>query len=209
MSAAALLTSLSNAISFCGSSIPLSTTSAAPSSSSTENQDLAPPPATPEQLGTNLDATLAMLQVLHARVFPAALGVVIHAHESIFCLRVADAEIDGVQGAADDVRAMKSSLPSFGRCIYQVGKHLVFAPPTVYCCCHSFRFQAMQRQEVLFCKHILALRLALLLDERFREGETGTSLNSATSAQLLLPQHRIVRERLISAEEFAALMMEL
>ena len=225
MSAAALLTSLSNTIAATGAAnrgeLPsqafatstLSVTNNNSSSSSSGTNTGGGGCENPHSHGTNLDATLAMLQVLHARVFPAALGVVIHAHEAIFCLRVANPhqqhvattmECEDPLPSGTDLAPAAAQQTNTGRCIYQVGKHLVFAPPAVYCSCHSFRFQAMQRQDVLFCKHILALRLGLLLD-----GRDKTDVQNGTSTQLLLPQHRIIRERFIAAEEFAALMMDL
>lgn len=49
------------------------------------------------------------------------------------------------------------------RCIYQVGEHTLFS--SYYCPCSAYAYQSIHREEVWCCKHLLALKLALRLEE--------------------------------------------
>jgi predicted nucleic acid-binding Zn finger protein len=39
-----------------------------------------------------------------------------------------------------------------------------FFPEINYCSCYSFRFQVLKNQQAYTCKHVLAARIALILD---------------------------------------------
>ncbi|RNF08381.1 hypothetical protein TraAM80_02841 [Trypanosoma rangeli] len=119
----------------------------------------------------SLEETLAPLQLIYGKVFTLAVGIALHGAESIIRYVAYDTcgSNDCVSHSEqhDQQRHLEvesASGNSSGRCLYFVGEHRLFSP--YYCPCGAYGYQGIRRQEVWLCKHLLALRMALVLEEK-------------------------------------------
>ncbi|EAN84726.1 hypothetical protein C3747_33g138 [Trypanosoma cruzi] len=117
----------------------------------------------------SLEETLAPLQLIHGKVFTSAIGIALHGAESIFRYLAYDSceENEGVPHNEEQERQEEvedENVNFRGRCLYFVGEHRLFSP--YYCPCGAYGYQSIRRQEAWLCKHLLALRIALILEKK-------------------------------------------
>ncbi|KEG15218.1 hypothetical protein DQ04_00141060 [Trypanosoma grayi] len=121
-----------------------------------------------------LEEALAPLQLIHGKVFTSAVGIALHGAELIIRYVACDKLEEGEREEEEEKQQQQQqrqpwsgdgSESSFtGRCLYFVGEHRILSP--YYCPCGAYGYQSIRRQEMWLCKHLLALRLALLLERR-------------------------------------------
>lgn len=119
------------------------------------------------------EEVLAPLLLIHGKVFTSAIGIALHGAESIIRYVACDnfsAKKTGASNRAEEEEEREQEPvdadggPAPGRCVYFVGEHRLFSPH--YCPCGAYGYQGIRRQETWFCKHLLALRIALVLEKR-------------------------------------------
>lgn len=126
----------------------------------------------------SLEEALAPLEILYGKTFVSAVGIAIHGAETVIRYvevpehTVTDDEALGEeeeeQQTHADAHTLSSPTPlsscaSRSRCVYKVGDHILFSP--YYCPCSAYAYQSVRRQDVWCCKHMLALQLAIKLEE--------------------------------------------
>lgn len=105
---------------------------------------------------------LVGLHFLHHRSFSSACGIAFHKSEPIYRLITAPHASPSAGGSNAPTSLDDSLLPR--RTLYQVGSHIVFEPPAIYCSCGAFRFRVAGKQDSRLCKHVLALVMALKVE---------------------------------------------
>lgn len=116
----------------------------------------------------SLEEVLCPLEVLFGKTALSAVGIALHGTERI----IRYVERQSPQEGQDEEGVTRStSEPEEGadRCVkdcrrylYRVGEHTLFSP--YYCPCSAYSFQSIRREEAYYCKHLLALQLALRLE---------------------------------------------
>ncbi|RNF26898.1 uncharacterized protein Tco025E_00861 [Trypanosoma conorhini] len=117
----------------------------------------------------SLEEALAPLQLIHGKVFTLAVGIALHGAESIIRYVAGDTCEPGEGVSHDEQQDQQRHVGGegvrfSGRCLYFVGEHRLFSP--YYCPCAAYGYQGIRRQEAWLCKHLLALRIALVLEEK-------------------------------------------
>lgn len=117
----------------------------------------------------SLQEALAPLEIVFGKTALSAMGIALHGTEAIVrCMERGDPGVSQpeslcsdppVDSIGDDGIARAGLSP---RCLYRVGDHTLLSP--YYCPCSAYAFQSVRREEVYFCKHLLALQLALWLE---------------------------------------------
>ncbi|CBH16027.1 hypothetical protein, conserved [Trypanosoma brucei gambiense DAL972] len=114
--------------------------------------------------GTTLEEALAPLYLLHGNTFTSAIGIAIHGAEHILrCVVRQAADSNEEEGKQQQHQDNQEGKFSTNRCAYMVGDHCILS--LFYCSCRAYGYSCIKRQEASTCKHLLALRIALLLEE--------------------------------------------